>query len=110
MKERKVHTCAIAVLDHMGVMTDQDHGLDQDLLVREVMVGTKEMACMMIIDLTEEGNMTGMIGGMVIQWYGHTAYIHTFVAAGLEFTNHGFAFMFAGPICHCCCQGTVPED
>jgi len=52
----------------MGVMADQDHGLDQDLLVREVMVGTKEMACMMIIDLTEEGNMIGMIGGMVIQW------------------------------------------
>jgi hypothetical protein len=78
------------------------------------MVGTKEMACMMIIDLTEEGNMIGMIGGMVIHWYGHTAYIHTyihiFLAVGLEFTNHEFAFMFAGPICHCCCQGTAPED
>jgi len=53
-------------------MTDQDHGLDQDLLVREVVVGTKEMAFMMITALAEEGNMTGMKGGVVIQWYGQT--------------------------------------
>jgi hypothetical protein len=32
------------------------------------MVGTKEMAFMMITALTEEGNMTGMKGGVVIQW------------------------------------------
>ena len=67
MKGMKVHICIIAVLGHVAVMTGQDHGLDQDLLVREVVVGTKEMAFMMITALTEEGNMTGMKGGVVIQ-------------------------------------------
>lgn len=109
MKEMKVHTCAIAVLDHVVMMTDQDHGLDQDLLVQEVVVGTKEMTFMMITALTEEGNMTGMKGGVVIQWYGHNIYILTFVeVSNLQALN--FASMLAGPICHCCCQGTTPED
>jgi hypothetical protein len=82
----KVHICAIAVLGHVAVMTDQDHGLDQDLLVREVVVGTKEMAFMMITALTEEGNMTGMKGGVVIQWYGHITDIVTYCMC-FEFTK-----------------------
>jgi len=77
VKGMKVHICIIAVLGHVAVMTGQDHGLDQDLLVREVVVGTKEMAFMMITALAEEGNMTGMKGGVVIQWYVHLTDIVT---------------------------------
>jgi hypothetical protein len=58
----------------VAVMTDQDHGLDQDLLVQEVVVGAKEMVFMMITALTEEGNMIGMKGGVVIQWYVYMIY------------------------------------
>lgn len=63
-----VHTCDIAVLDHVDVMTGQDHVLDQDRLVPKVAAGTKEMTFMMITALTEEGNMTGMKEGVVIRW------------------------------------------
>jgi hypothetical protein len=72
MKEVMVHVCDIAVLDHVDVMTGQDHGLDQDLLVPKVASGTKEMTFMMITALTEEENMTGMKEGVVIQWYCYT--------------------------------------
>jgi hypothetical protein len=68
-KEMTVQTCDIAVLDHVDVMTGQDHGLDQDLLVPKVAAGAKEMTFMMITALTEEGSMTGMKEGVVIQWY-----------------------------------------
>jgi hypothetical protein len=72
MKEVMVHACGIAVLDHVDVMTGQDHGLDQDLLVPKVASGTKEMTFMMITALTEEENMTGMKEGVVIQWSCYT--------------------------------------
>ena len=67
-----VHTCDIAVLDHVDVMTGQDHGLYQDLLVPKVATGTTEMTFMMVIALTEEGNTNGMKEGVVIQWYCYT--------------------------------------
>lgn len=72
MKEMMAHTCDIAVLDHMDVMTGQDHGLDLDLLVAKVAAGAKETTFTMITALTEEGNTTGMKKGVVIQWYCYT--------------------------------------
>lgn len=66
MKETQALMDAIAVLDRVDVMTDQDLGQDQGLHVAKVVVGAKEMAFMMIIALTEEGTKTGMKDGMMI--------------------------------------------
>jgi hypothetical protein len=66
MKEMVAHMLVIAVLGHVGVITDQDLGQDQGLRVAKVIVGAKEMAFMMIIALTEEENRTGMKEGMMI--------------------------------------------
>jgi putative effector of murein hydrolase LrgA (UPF0299 family) len=65
MKGMVAHMLVIAVLGHVGVITDQDLGQDQGLRVAKVIVGAKEMV-MMIIALTEEENRTGMKEGMMI--------------------------------------------
>jgi hypothetical protein len=65
MKETVAHMLVIAVLGHVGMITDQDLGQDQGLRVAKVIVGAKEMV-MMIIALTEEENRTGMKEGMMI--------------------------------------------
>jgi putative effector of murein hydrolase LrgA (UPF0299 family) len=65
MKEMVAHMLVIAVLGHVGVITDQDLGQGQGLRVAKVIVGAKEMV-MMIIALTEEENRTGMKEGMMI--------------------------------------------
>jgi hypothetical protein len=65
MKEMVAHMLVIAVLGHVGMITDQDLGQDQGLRVAKVIVGAKEMV-MMIIALTEEENRTGMKEDMMI--------------------------------------------
>jgi hypothetical protein len=65
MKETVAHMLVIAVLGHVGMITDQDLGQDQGLRVAKVIVGAKEMV-MMIIALTEEENRTGMKEDMMI--------------------------------------------
>jgi hypothetical protein len=66
MKEMVAHMLVIAVLGHVGMITDQDLGQDQGLRVAKVIVGAKEMAFMMIIALTEEENRSGMKEGIMI--------------------------------------------
>jgi hypothetical protein len=65
MKETVAHMLVIAVLGHVGMITDQDLGQDQGLRVAKVIVGAKEMV-MMIIALTEEENRSGMKEGIMI--------------------------------------------
>lgn len=88
MKEMMVHTCDIAVLDHVDVMTGQDRGPDQDLLVEKVAVETQEMTFTMITTLTEEGSSTGMKKGVVIQWYCYTS-LTCILVSDFEFKSHG---------------------
>ena len=68
MKETKAHMSAIAVLGHVGVITDQDLGQGHGLHVAKVVIGVKGMASMMILALREEENRTGMKEGMMIWW------------------------------------------
>lgn len=68
MKETKARMFAIAVLGHVGMITDQDLGQGQGLHVAKVVIGAREMASMMILALREEENRTGMKEGMMIWW------------------------------------------